>query len=133
MMLKNFFISMLGALTAFWISIMLLFILGVVFAAGTIVSAIGGAASVAVEKNSVLYLPLSGVIEERQTAVEFTSLINQEARPVALDDIIRSISAAAMMTASRVSTSTARGLRPEWPPALPYARPWRISKREESG
>ena len=59
MMLKNFFISMLGALTAFWISIMLLFILGVVFAAGTIVSAIGGAASVAVEKNSVLYLPLS--------------------------------------------------------------------------
>ncbi|RXE74190.1 signal peptide peptidase SppA [Muribaculaceae bacterium Isolate-013 (NCI)] len=95
MMLKNFFISMLGALTAFWISIMLLFILGVVFAAGTIVSAIGGAASVAVEKNSVLYLPLSGVIEERQTTVEFTSLINQEARPVALDDIIRSISAAA--------------------------------------
>lgn len=93
-MLKNFFISVLGALTAFWISIMLLFILGVVFAAGTIVSALGGASSVSVEDNSVLYLPLSGAIEERQTAVEFAAILNNETRPVALDDILNSIAAA---------------------------------------
>ena len=93
-MLKNFFISVLGALTAFWISIMLLFILGVVFAAGTIVSAIGGASAVSVEDNSVLYLPLSGAIEERQTAVEFAAILNNETRPVALDDILNSIAAA---------------------------------------
>ena len=86
---------MLGALTAFWISIMLLFIFGVIFAAGTIVSAIGGInESVKVDKNSVVYLPLSGLIEERQTAVEFAAFLNNEDRPASLDDMLRAISAA---------------------------------------
>ncbi len=95
MYLKNFFISLLGALAAFWISIMLVFIMGVIFLAGSIVSAISGIDSnVGLSEKNVMIIPLDGAIEESRTTVEFAALLNNQDRPRALDDILRAIAAA---------------------------------------
>lgn len=94
-MLKNYFISLLGALTAFWISIMLLFILAVVFAAGTIVSAIGSLSDTSViADNSVLSIPLSGEIDERESKVQLAAFIQEQELPASLENILDAIAAA---------------------------------------
>lgn len=94
-MLKNFFISMLGALAAFWISIMLIFILGIIFAAGAVVSAITGMEQgVDIQDGSVLVIPLSGTIAERQSNMEFASLLTNEPKAASLESIIDAIAAA---------------------------------------
>lgn len=75
-MLKKFFITMLGTMAGFWISIVLLVLCGFALA----VSAIGGAISETtpkVKKQSVLVLDLRGVVEERFQPKSFMSFLQE--------------------------------------------------------
>lgn len=62
-MIKKFFISMLGTIAGFWISIGLLFFIGLAVVGAIVAS--GSKDSVDIQKNSILYLDLTGEITER--------------------------------------------------------------------
>ncbi len=88
-MLKRFFISMLGSLAAIWISMMLLIVLGMLFAIGSVVNSLSGKSSLTkVEQNSILCLRLDNVIEERVTTPNLYDIINERPYPQALSDIV---------------------------------------------
>ncbi len=88
-MLKRFFISMLGSLAAIWISMMLLIVLGMLFAIGSVVNSLSGKSSLTkVEQNSILCLRLDNVIEERVTTTNLYDIINERPQPQALSDIV---------------------------------------------
>lgn len=88
-MLKRFFISMLGSLAAIWISMMLLIVLGMLFAIGSVVNSLSGKSSLTkVEQNSILCLRLDNVIEERVTTPNLYDIINERPQPQALSDIV---------------------------------------------
>ena len=94
-MLKRFFISMLGSLTAIWVSFMLLILLLMSFAIGSIVGAVkSGTPVIKVEKNSILCLNLDSNIEEQVTAPEFYNLLNDKPLAISLADIINAIASA---------------------------------------
>lgn len=94
-MLKKYFISFLGALTAFWVSLMLLFIIGIVMVAGSVVASLGvSQGAVEVKDHSVLVLTLDDVIQERSTTPDFFQVINGEKGGMALDKIIKALAAA---------------------------------------
>ena len=77
-MLKRFFISMLGSLAAIWISMMLIILLGMMFAIGSVVNAFAGKnAATEVGFNTVLCLRLDRVVEERTSTPTFYDLINE--------------------------------------------------------
>ena len=84
MLLKRFFISMLGSLAAIWISAMLLILLGMTFAIGSIIS-FAGKETAEVKENSILRLDLSGVITEQQQKPDLATLLRQESMPQTLD------------------------------------------------
>ncbi|MDE6126520.1 MAG: signal peptide peptidase SppA [Muribaculaceae bacterium] len=94
-MLKKYFISFLGALTAFWVSLMLLFIIGMVMVAGSIVASLGmSQGAVDVKNHSVLVITLDDVIQERSSAPDLFKVINGETGGLALDKIIKALAAA---------------------------------------
>ena len=63
-MLKNFFMSFLGSMAAIWLSVMILFVLTIVFVAGLIGSSLK---SVKIADHSILHIQLDGVISEHRT------------------------------------------------------------------
>ncbi len=71
-MLKKFFISMLGSLAAFWLSLGILFF-GSIIAIGILIGK--NAASTVTLGDKILYLKLSGQISERAATPSFTELI----------------------------------------------------------
>lgn len=86
---------MLGSLAAIWISMMLVILLGMIFAIGSVVNSIGGNKKVVnVDTNSVLCLKLDKVVTERASTPNFYDLLNQVPQPAALSDIVAAISAA---------------------------------------
>ena len=93
-MLKKFFISMLGTIAGFWISIIIAF-----FAIAGIIGALVASTAdtkTEVKDESVLYLDLSGEIPERAQTADIWQLIQQEELGgEALDDILASIRLAA--------------------------------------
>lgn len=93
MLLKRFFISMLGSLAAIWISAMLLILLGMTFAIGSIIS-FAGKETAEVKENSILRLDLSGVITEQQQKPDLATLLRQESMPQTLGNIVDAIAAA---------------------------------------
>lgn len=97
-MLKHFFISLLGALAAFWISFMLLFVIGVVMIAGTIVATlVGSSETTSVKRHSVLRLDLDNAVEERPTAPEMSliSMAQGNTRSsIGLNELLAAIAAA---------------------------------------
>ncbi len=94
-MLKRYFISMLGALTAIWISAMLIIVLGMTFAISSLIKSFDSSKPITkVEKNSVLYVNLSGIIEEKSSTPNIYDIINEKPRPDVLSDIIDAIDAA---------------------------------------
>lgn len=93
MLLKRFFISMLGSLAAIWISAMLLSLLGMTFAIGSIIS-FAGKETAEVKENSILRLDLSGVITEQQQKPDLATLLRQESMPQTLGNIVDAIAAA---------------------------------------
>lgn len=93
MLLKRFFISMLGSLAAIWISAILLILLGMTFAIGSIIS-FAGKETAEVKENSILRLDLSGVITEQQQKPDLATLLRQEPMPQTLGNIVDAIAAA---------------------------------------
>lgn len=94
-MLKNFFISMLGAIAGFWISLMLLVIIGVIMAVGAIGSAfVKSQEPVDLKDNSVLYISLDSSIEEYYAPVTFEQVLNDEPSSQSLCNLLRAINAA---------------------------------------
>lgn len=80
---------MLGSLAAIWISMMLLIVLGMLFAIGSVVNSLSGKSSLTkVEQNSILCLRLDNVIEERVTTPNLYDIINERPYPQALSDIV---------------------------------------------
>lgn len=92
-MIKKFFISMLGALAAFWISILVLFV-GTLVAIGIIVAKNSGDGPATGKK--ILHLHLSGAITERAEPSSFKDMIlsGSTEMPQTLDDILKAIAAA---------------------------------------
>jgi len=92
-MLKKFFISMLGALTAIWISVMMIVVLGMCFAIGSIASSLSSGNSPVgkIEKPTVLCLNLDNSIDERATTPNIYDIINEKAQPQALSDIVNAL------------------------------------------
>lgn len=96
-MLKRFFTSFLGALSALWATIIILLFAGLVSFAiigGSMLSS--GSASVAVSDGSVILLELDGVIDEYPANKSLmATLQGYESQSTALSDIIRAIDSAA--------------------------------------
>lgn len=73
-MLKRFFISLLGSVAGFWLSFILLFFV-IATIAGAVLAKTENTAKV--EKNSILYLNLTGDIAERQQDQSFFEMIEE--------------------------------------------------------
>lgn len=95
-MLKNFFISMLGAIAGFWISLMLLFLVMVMAIAGSVASMVLNSSEqdIKVEKGSILRISLDTQIEERHSPRDIQAFINEEPEPQTLENLIYAIKAA---------------------------------------
>lgn len=95
-MLKNFFISMLGAIAGFWISLMLLFLVMVMAIAGSVASMVLNSSEqdMKVEKGSILRISLDTQIEERHSPRDIQAFINEEPEPQTLENLIYAIKAA---------------------------------------
>lgn len=93
-MLKRFFISMLGTMAGLWLSVIILAIAGFI----GIVAAIGSFSSettVKIKKNSILYINLTGNIEDRYQPKSFIQMVQQaEDKAPTLEDMILSLNAA---------------------------------------
>lgn len=88
-MLKRFFVSLLGTIAGIWISVIAIIIIASI-CVGIALS--GDKKSVAVEKNSVLYLDLTNSIIERESAADFLTMISRvEHKPQTLENIIKSV------------------------------------------
>lgn len=77
-MIKKFFLSFLGSLSAIWLTFLLIVLLAVIGIAASVASIGGGLKSVAtaeVKKGSVIYLDLSGTINERKSTPSFSDAI----------------------------------------------------------
>lgn len=91
-MLKKFFISMLGTMAGLWISLLLVFVGGLL-----IVGAIVGDSDTAkVQKHSILYFDLSGEIAERYQPASLAEIIQSSATDApSLDEMVASLRLAA--------------------------------------
>lgn len=72
-MIKKFFISMLGTIAGFWISLFIAVFVGVAVI-GAVISS-GAGSSPQVDKNSILYLDLSGTMPERYQPADFWQMV----------------------------------------------------------
>jgi len=94
-MLKKFFISMLGTMAGIWISTALVIFGGLVLV-GSVIGSASIESEIKVDKHSILYLPLSGEVIEReqeQTLMQF--LQNYAEQPLTLESMLLSLRAAA--------------------------------------
>lgn len=93
--IKRFFISMLGAIAGFWISIMLASVAFIVM----IVAMIGKSAvsdSVSVKSNSILNINLSGEVVDRSTRPDiFAEIYGDGPRTLPLNDVVNALDNAA--------------------------------------
>lgn len=89
-MIKRFFISLLGTIAGFWLSLFLLFVIGIGFIGALVAS--DSKTEVTVPKKSVLYINLSGEIPERSSMPDLYELL-REGMPSdeSLIDILNSI------------------------------------------
>ncbi|MBD5180741.1 MAG: hypothetical protein HDT01_05515, partial [Bacteroidales bacterium] len=96
-MLKRFITAMLGSLAAIWISVILLFILGILFI-GVVISKSVTSQTVALtfKNNTILHIELNGAISERATNDDiFETLTGAAEESIPLNDLINAITAAA--------------------------------------
>lgn len=87
---------MLGAIAGFWISMMLLVVVGMTLVIGSAASAFINTASVqtTIENKTVLSICFESNIEERPTPRNFESVVNNNPETQSLKNIIRAIEAA---------------------------------------
>ena len=94
-MLKKFFISMLGTMAGLWISIAIL-IFGGIIALGVALGSGASETTVKLKKNSILYLDLSGVIDERYQPTDFLQFIQaSQSKAPSLEEMLNSVHLAA--------------------------------------
>jgi len=74
-MIKKFFISMLGTIAGFWISLLIAVFVGIGIV-GVIISS-GTDSKISVDDNSILYINLSGLMPERYQPADFWQLVNK--------------------------------------------------------
>ena len=92
-MLKKFFISMLGAMAGFWLTL-ILFGIGLIVFVTMLISNMSGGVKLA--KENILYINLEGNIPERQEEIGLNMLLNlEDGTPETLCDILTAIRAAA--------------------------------------
>lgn len=75
-MLKRFFITVLGTMTGFWLSIVVMFF-ALLLSLGVALGKSSSESTVKIEKKTVLSLDLSGVIEDRYQPTSFIQLIQE--------------------------------------------------------
>lgn len=93
-MLKKFFISLLGTVAGIWISFCLIIFGGLLLVG--VAGASSGKSSVTVEKNSILYLDLNGIVEERYKPGSLLEVIqNAENDMSTLDEMVKALRLAA--------------------------------------
>lgn len=88
---------MLGAIAGFWISMMLLVVVGFAVIIGSAASALvssGANNKASIEKESVLLICFDSDIEERASARNFGQVFNNTSSPQTLQNILRAINAA---------------------------------------
>lgn len=94
MLLKRFFISMLGSLAAIWISAMLIIVLCMMFAISSIVS-FSKTETTKIHHHSILCLDLNGPIDETVEMPTFMQIVNGEMNSTStLSSIVDAIAAA---------------------------------------
>ena len=95
-MLKNFFISMLGAIAGFWISLMLFMVSGMILLAGSLATSLVNSEvnSAEIKDNSILRISFDANIEERGGSLSFEEVLQDVPAPMTLENILRAISAA---------------------------------------
>ena len=92
-MIKKFFISMLGTIAGFWISLILAVFVGLAIV-GALISS-GSGQKPAVAKNSILYLDLSGSMPERYQPADFWQIVKDaDSNSESLVDILDALRAA---------------------------------------
>lgn len=98
-MIKKFFLSFLGSLSAIWLTFLLIILLVVVGIAASVASIGTGLKSVAtaeVKKGSVIYLDLTGIINERKSTPSLTDALQGDLQEgINLSEAIASIYRAA--------------------------------------
>lgn len=92
-MVKRFFISFLGSLTAIWLSVALLFVLIIIMAVTAVATSFESRRpEVNVNDRTVLRLDLSGTLSETLPKPSFSDLLNGEVeRPLLLQDMITAL------------------------------------------
>lgn len=95
-MLKNFFISMLGAIAGFWISLMLFMVSCMILLAGSLATSLVNSEvnSAEIKDNSILRISFDANIEERGGSLSFEEVLQEVPAPMTLENILRAISAA---------------------------------------
>lgn len=94
-MLKNFFISMLGAIAGFWISLMLLIVVGIAMIVSTAASAlVNVSAGSTVSNNTVMRISLDSPIEDYPSRPTIQDFVNQNTSAQTLPNILNAIEAA---------------------------------------
>lgn len=95
-MMKRFFTAMLGSLAGIWLSVMLLMVLFFLFLIALIAGGSKATTTAHLTENSVLYLNLTGNIEELEPQVDWMTEIYGNANPVLpLNNIIYALRDAA--------------------------------------
>lgn len=95
-MMKRFFTAMLGSLAGIWLSVILFMALFFLFI--IVLAAIGGSTKTTANltENTVLYLDLSGTVDERAPEIDWMSEIYGNSQSVLpLNDVLNSLKAAA--------------------------------------
>lgn len=81
-MLKNFFISMLGAIAGFWISLMLFMVSCMILLAGSLATSLVNSEvnSAEIKDNSILRISFDANIEERGGSLSFEEVLQEIGR-----------------------------------------------------
>lgn len=95
-MLKNFFISMLGAIAGFWISLMFFMVACMILLAGSLATSLVNSEvkTAEIKDNSILRISFDANIEERGGSLSFEEVLQDAPAPMTLENILRAISAA---------------------------------------
>lgn len=95
--MKNFFLSLLGALAAIWLSALIGFFIFAMIVGGIMASSFSSDTPAKVEKHSILHLTLEGMMEDRESPREFSmAMFNDEyTEPMSLEVLGRVIRQAA--------------------------------------
>lgn len=127
---------MLGAIAGFWISMMLMVVVGFAVVIGSAASAFVSSQSTntSIEKESVLEICFDSDIEERPTPRNFEAILNQSPGSQTLPNILRAIRAAKDDDRIEGIYLKCDGAQPQAsPPARQSHAPSSISRNQANG